>query len=377
MYEQRLNGRLQGALDFWLTAGLERDLGGAWSLEASVRHLCRHATSRDNPVILDVNEVLGFVRRREKGLVLGLGAGSYIGKTGDFRHLAAAELVLSDAFGSGIAFEGEVKWVNFAEWLYEAGFSIALGPGTALFLRGARTYRFPSTLQIGFRYDSLAAEAGPLTGARFSAGVTPTHDRFKLTAAGDYRLLVWRKNESRLIMDAGFHSPVLTGDGFFAQFRPDRLIYDLRGEYERTIGSGLFVSWYAAYRVNMPADKAIPFTGALATGLSIKNQTDFERLDRGFRFESSVGWNFKSDGEMWIRAGVNTIPEKGPKLGSSLTFHLIGRGGDEIDWNLFIDTGGVVSARPFIGLRNEPALGGGHSSDRLTVVAGIGLFKWF
>lgn len=127
----------------------------------------------------------------------------------------------------------------------------------------------------------------------------------------------------------------------------------------------------------MPADRAIPFTGALATGLSIKNQTDFERLDCGFRFESSVGWNFKSDGEIWIRAGVNTIPEKGPKLGSSLTFHLIGRGGDEIDWNLFIDTGGAVSARPFVGLRNEPALSGGHPSDRLTVVAGIGLFKWF
>ena len=109
MYEQRLNGRLQGALDFWLTTGLERGLGGPWNLEASVRHLCRHATSRENPVILDVNEVLGLVRLREKGVVLGLGFGSYVGKTGGFRHLAAADLLLSDVLRSGISFEGEVE----------------------------------------------------------------------------------------------------------------------------------------------------------------------------------------------------------------------------------------------------------------------------
>ena len=161
-------------------------------------------------------------------------------------------------------------------------------------------------------------------------------------------------------MDAGFHSPVLTGDGFFAQFRPDRLIYDIRGQYERKISAGLFISWYAAYRVNMPADKAVFFTGALGTGLSIKNQPDFERLDRGFRFESSAGWNFKHGGELLIRVGVNTIPEKGLKMGSDLTFLMIGRRRDEIDWRLFIDTGGTVSARPFVGLRNEPALGGDH-----------------
>ena len=96
MYDQRLNGRLRGASDFWLTTGFERRLPGNWSLEATVRHLCRHETSRDNPVIFDVNEVLGILRLREKVFMLGLGFGGYIGKTRDYRRLALIGLTLPD-----------------------------------------------------------------------------------------------------------------------------------------------------------------------------------------------------------------------------------------------------------------------------------------
>jgi len=77
MYDQRLNGRLRGASDFRLTTGLERGLPGNWSLEAAVRHMCRHETSRDNPVIFDVNEVLGILRLCEKDFTIGLGFGGY------------------------------------------------------------------------------------------------------------------------------------------------------------------------------------------------------------------------------------------------------------------------------------------------------------
>ena len=378
LYDQRMNGSLRGATDFWLSAGVERRLRGNWSAEAAIRHMCRHETSRDNPVILDINEVLGIVRLREKAFELGLGFGGYIGKTRDHRHLATASLVLPGFPAAGIAFEGEVKWIDFNEWLYEAGFSVALGPNTALFIRGARTYRFPASVYLGVRYAAAASGGGsrPLEHFMFSAGAVPLDDRYKLAAVGEYRLEIHRKGSSRFITDVGFSSPILVGDGFFAQFRPDKLVYAVTGEYEREVGRSLYVSWYAAYTADMPADKARRFAGSLATGLKLKNQPYFERLDRGFRFDIAAGWNFKLDEELAVRAGLNTTPKSGVRLGADLGCRMRGRGRAEIDVRAFADTGGAVAVRPFAGFRNGPSISGDGPAGRLKLVVGVGLYKW-
>ncbi len=376
MYDQRMNGSLRGATDFWLSAGVEHRLPGNWSVEAAIRHLCRHETSRYNPVILDVNEVLGVVWLRENAFELGLGFGGYVGKTGDYRRLATASLVLPGFPAAGIVLEGEVKWVNFAEWLYEAGFSVALGPNTALFIRGARTYRFPASVYLGFRYAAAASGGRRLEHFMFSAGVVPFDERYKLSASGDYRLEVHRKGRSRLVADVGFSSPVLAGDGFFAQFRPDKLVYAVNGEYERGVGRSLYISWYAAYAADMPADKALPFAGSLATGLKLKNQPCFERLDRRFRFDVAAGWNFKFDEEIAVRAGLNTVREGGLSFGVDLGCRMRARGRAEIDARVFADTGGTVAIRPFAGFRNGPSLSGDGPTGTLKFVVGVGLFKW-
>jgi hypothetical protein len=376
MYDQRMNGSLRGATDFWLSAGVECRLGGNWSLEAAVRHMCRHETSRENPVILDINEVLGVVRLRERAFELGFGYGGYIGKTGYYRRLATASLVLPGFPAAGIALEGEVKWVDFAEWLYEAGFSVALGPNTALFLRAARTYRFPASVYLGFRYAAAATGGRPLEHFMFSAGAVPFDDRYKLAASGEYRLEVRKEGRSRLVADVGFSSPVLAGDGFFAQFRPDKLVYAVKGEYEREVGRSLYVSWYAAYAADLPADKARPFVGSLATGLKLKNQPNFERLDRMFRFDVAAGWNFKLDEELTVRAGVNTARGSGVRLGADLGCRMRGRGRTEIDVRVFADTGGTVAVRPFVGFRNGPSLSGDGPTGTFKFVVGIGLYRW-
>jgi len=376
MYDQRLNGQLRGASDFWLTTGLERGLPGNWSLEASVRHMCRHETSRDNPAIFDVNEVLGILRLRDKDFTLGLGFGSYIGKTRDYRSLAIVSLTLPDVPVGGITVESEVKWVDFSQWLYETGFSVALSPNTALFIRGARTYRFPTTFYIGFRYASGEGGEKFIENFKFSAGVIPFDKRYKLAALGEYRLEVHKKGRSRLVTDVGFSSPVLNGQGFFAQFRPDKLVYNIRGEYERQVDRSLFVSWYAAYAVDMPTDKALPFAGSLGTGLKLKNQPNFERLDRSFRFDIAAGWNFKYDQELALRAGVNTIPKKDFSTGADLECRMIGRRKTEIDIRLFANIGRAAAVRPFIGFRNGPSLSGTGPSDAFKFVAGIWLYKW-
>lgn len=375
MYDQRMNGRLRGATDFWLSTGVERRLEGNWSLEAAIRHMCRHETSRDNPVILDINEVLGIVRLREKAIEFGLGFGGYVGKNGDYRRLATASLVLPGFPAAGIALEGEVKWVDFAEWLYEAGFSVALGSNTALFLRGTRTYRFPAGVYLGFRYSSGETGGRPLEHFMFSAGAVPFDEHYKLAATGEYRLEFHRKGLSRLVADVGFSSPVLAGDDFFAQFRPDKLVYAIKGEYEREVGRALYVSWYAVYAADLPADKARPFAGSLATGLKLKNQPYFERLDRRFRFDVAAGWNFKLDEELTVRAGVNTAPGSGVRLGADLGCRMRGRSRAEIDVRVFADTGGTVTVRPFAGFRNGPSLSGDGPTGTFKFVVGVGLYK--
>jgi hypothetical protein len=377
-YDQRMNGRLQGALDFWLTTGLERRIGNNWSLEGAIRHMCRHATSLDNPVILDINEALGTVRFQRNGYTFGLGFGGYLGKTPGFRNLVVLSLSLPDFPAEGITLEAEVKWINFSDWLYEAGFSVALGRGAALFLRGVRTYRFPSAVYIGFRYDARdsGSGGGPLESFRFSAGAIPFDERYKLAASGVYRLEVFERGKSRLVADAGFSSPILNGDGFFAQFRPDRLVTNIRGEYEREVGRSLYVSWYAAYTVTMPTDKALPFAGALGTGLILKNQRDFERLERIFRYEVSAGWNFKFDQESAIRAGVNSAPGHNIRAGVDLDYRMNGRQEARIDARVFADFGRGVSVRPFVGVRNGPSLSGDGPAGRFKFVVGVGLYRW-
>lgn len=376
MYDQRLNGRLRGASDFWLTTGLEFKLPGNWSLEAALRHMCRHQTSRDNPVIFDINEVLGILRLHEKGMTLGLGFGGYIGKTRDFRHLALFILTLPDVPFGGIDVETEVKWVDFSQWLYEAGFSVALGPNTALFIRGARAYQFPAALYMGFRYTSGEAGGRPLENFKFAAGTVPFDERYKLAVLGEYRMEIHREGRSRLFTDVGIDSPVLYGDGFLSQFRPDKLVYHIRGEYEREAGRSLYVSWYAAYALEMPADKDLPFAGSLGTGLKLKNQPNFERLDRRFRFEIAAGWNFKYDEEAAFRAGVNTRPEGDLSIGADLECRMFGRRRARIDMRLFTNIGRAVAIRPFVGLRNGPSLSGIGSSDAFKFVVGICLYRW-
>lgn len=376
MYDQRMNGSLRGATDFWLSAGVERRLPGRWSLEAAIRHLCRHETSRDNPVILDVNEVLGIVRLHEEDFELGLGLGGYVGKTGDFRRLATASLILPGFPAPGIALEAEVKWVNFSEWLYEAGFSVALGRTTALFIRGARTYRFPASVYLGFRYTASDTEGRRLEHFMFSAGAVPFDERYKLSASGEYRLEVHRNGRSRLVTEVGFSSPVLAGDGFFAQFRPDKLIYAVSCEYERAVGRSLYVSWYAAYDADMPADKGLPFIASLTTGLKLKNLQCFERLDRRFRFDVAAGWNFKFDEEIALRAGLNTVRGGRLNAGIDLACRIRGRRRAEIDARVFADTGGTVAVRPFAGFRNGPSISGDGPTGTLKFVVGVGLYKW-
>ena len=220
------------------------------------------------------------------------------------------------------------------------------------------------------------AAPGPCKASLSRPGSFLSTNDYKLSAVGEYRLEAHRRGSSRLILDAAFSSPILDGDSFFAQFRPDKLVHSVRGEYERAIGRDLFASWYADYTLDIPADKALPFKGSLATGLRLKNQTQFERLERRFRFDVGAGWNFKRRGEISIRAGANTGPGRGLAAGAEVSCLMWGVGRSHLDARVFLDAGGAVSVRPFVGFRNGPSLAGDGPPGTFRFVVGVGLYKW-
>ena len=144
----------------------------------------------------------------------------------------------------------------------------------------------------------------------------------------------------------------------------------------RERADGLRRSTLSVMKVWAAYSPAMTFAGSLGIGLKLKNQPNFERLDRRFRFEIAAGWNFKYDEEAAFRAGVNTRPEKDLSIGADLECRMFGRRRAQIDMRLFTNIGRAVAIRPFVGLRNSPSLSGIGSSDAFKFVAGICLYRW-
>ena len=239
-----------------------------------------------------------------------MGVGGYIGKTRDFRNLALFSLLLPDFPAKGISLESEAKWVNFATGsTRRVSRSPSAGARPSFSAASGLTGSLPPSISAS---GTTSFESGGSPSSfKFAIGAIPFDDRYKLAAAGEYRMEIHEKGKSRFLVDVGFSSPVLVGDGFLAQFRPDRLVYAVRGEYEREVGRALYASWYAAYSLNMPVDKALPFGGALGTGLALKNQPDFEKLDRILPIRGLRRLEFQTRPGAAIRAGFNTVPARG------------------------------------------------------------------
>jgi hypothetical protein len=248
-----------------------------------------------------------------------------------------------------------------------------------------------------------AKAPGPLSSLRLSTGAYPFFNSHKLLVNGAFRLELAKSEggarsaggpgsrepggepDGRFLADLEFDAPVLTGDGFFAQFWPDRMIYRVRAEYEKAIGDGLFAAWYARYDVDMPVDRAVAFLASLSTGAAVRNQPDFERLDKALRFEAWAGLDFKYDYDVGLKVGINTTARGTREAPGALN------AGAELRWQangmreaaelkIFGEFAGAVVVRPFVGAKKiSYAAGGtpgpGTFAERITI--GVALYKWF
>jgi len=377
-YLQKINGDMEGPIDFWIHAGLVARLEDGFEAEASLNHFCRHQTSMFSAYILNLNEIIGRVWIRRGAVRAGFGLGTYVGGSPGYDGLAVFNLSGTGLVVPELSFSGEVKWVNFSEFVYEAELAVSLSPGAELVLAGIKPYRLSPSTHLGIRFGADGGRARYLDGFDVSAGVYPFFDAYKLMVDGTFRLALLRKTSRRLFIDAAFHSPLLTGSGFWGQFWPDRMMYTVSAEYERPVGA-LFAAVYGRYFADMPVDKDVRFRASASTGAALRNQPDFNRLDLPFRFDIRAGLDLKFKYDFGLKIGVSTNGAAALKAGleGRLEANDARRAAEA---RVFLDFGREVSVRPFIGLRRVTPLAGDSASDgafRRILMAGVSFYKWF
>jgi hypothetical protein len=377
-YLQRINGSQEGAIDYWIFAGLETKISSAVSFEVSLNHFCRHLTSIHNPYVLNLNELVGRFWVRGENVELGFGYGPYIGGSRGYDGLMIVNFNLPRLLIPELALETEWKWADFRNVYYDAALSVGLGRGADIFIRASHHYAYPATAYIGLRFRSAGAIERIVDKLDLEAGVYPYYNTHKLLVNGGYRLEFLGRPERRFFIDVDFRTPVLSGSGFLDQFWPDHMLYDIAAQYERTLPGGLYGAWYARYFLDMPVDKALRFRSGLATGLLLRNQPDFNRLDKPVRFEIAAGYDFVFAYDFRVRLGAQVKPRGLIPFGADFRLDA----DDErqtAEFRIFAVRGTVLEVRPFVGIRKISYLVGAPPPDlfKNKITAGLAFYKWF
>ncbi len=351
-YHSLMNGRLQGAIDYWVNAGARRRLGPGFNLELRLNHFCRHSAARETPYVWNLNELLGRAVLERDGFTLVLGAGPFVGGSAGYRSLATAGGQWRGVLIPELSLEAEFKLVDFRRLYHEAGFSLALSPNLELFFRNARRYEMDAASFIGARLRSGANHDSFLESLKVLVGASPFDERLKLEVEGGFKMEFFRRPERRIALDVGFEAPILNGDSFFAQFWPWKMLYDIGLDYELRVARSLFAAWRVRYRLDLPVDDDRPFLASLFAGLALRNQPDFDALDSGLRYEVTAGCDFKHGLEAQGRLGLQVWQGRAVKLAAEAR---VEARGDRLrlDLRLLAAGGRAVEWRPYVGWKKD------------------------
>jgi len=372
-YIQRINSSLRGEVDFWLSAGYIQPISRFFSVDAGLHHLCRHKTSMDYPVILDINEVFARLWFKNESVHLGLGSGSYLGTSGGYDHIVVFNMSFPNLFGSEFSGNAEIKCIDMKEILYDLEFDCALSSSLDLFLRYTRHYRYPKTAYMGIRVKTEQNVESHIDKLKFKAGIYPFHNKYKVAGLHEFKLSFLESQKGRVLIIMEGRIPVLWGEGFIGPYRPEEINYPLSLQYEKRVGHALFAAGYFRYTISMPMDINERFSSDLGAGLALRNQRDFDELKKRLRFEIFAGQNFSHDIDAGARAGWNSVG-RDLNFGSNLA----------VVWNpekwigsaeVFVEFGSKAKIRPYIGYRRIVDTEAGNLSfNRLFF--GIMLMQW-
>jgi hypothetical protein len=375
MFHQRAGDQLRGAIDFWLSLGMRRNFSGNFSGEIRLNHMCRHLSCRENPDILNLNEVLARGWYRGKGFRFGLGYGIYTGGNLDYSFLLILNSEFPNIFGTELSFVGEIKSRDFTELLYELELSFALDKSTELFIRNSKYYQFENTTFIGIRMKAAGQFHSYLDSLKLSTGFYTHYENHKILVEGQFRMAFFKTEWRRLNFTLDFMAPIIRNHGFWGDFYPENMVYGFCLEYERTVNSGLFLSWYGRYNLDIPLDIGERFFSDLGTGIRLKNQTDFDRLDKAIRFELSAGYNFSYDYDLDAKLGFNLLELKRVRCDTDCHVRL-NNTRFYSGFSIFAELGKTLSVRPFIRFD----ISDNHTVEALAEVkflVGVKLLKWY
>ncbi len=369
----RMNSRLEGEVDFWINLGSKKQISSLVSLEAALNHFCRHKTLQDYPRILDINELVGKCWFRLPNMDLGIGGGTYLGTSNHFTGLITADLQWGRIFETEFSARSQLKWTDFNRLFYEFELAFTLEPGLDFFARTTQHYEYPKTAYLGLRFSSEGDMGRHLESFRFRGSFISADEAYKVKAQEEFRLNLYETEKRRLLLSLGANIPIKSGEAFFSTFHPDDVSYCVQMEYELKLRRLMAAYVYGLYDLLMPADRADGFSSSLGLGVGLRNQAYFDRLDRTFRFDFSVGQNFKNTFDMRVRLGVNT---QGPSVRYGSNFRIdFDPDAKHALLEVFAEFGGQVRFRPFLAyehmdLSHRP----GSSLDRFLV--GIELLGW-
>jgi len=373
-FHHSMNGSLQGKIDYWVNAGYQKLFPRGFQYALRLNHFCRHQTLRTVGDVFNLNELVGLAGWGGYGVNVLAGGGTYVGGTAPFRSLAFLGGSISPFIIPELTLAGEFRWVDFQTFVHEAALYLRLAPGTELFVRNTGYYEDRNMTLIGLRLSSRDGHGPYLDQVRLNVFVSPDHRQYKLSVDGVFQMQFFRRESSRLVLETAFTTPILNGTSFFGEYRPDRMLYGIRSEYQLLLSGSLRAFWYGQYRLDQPVDRSLPFAGELGTGLGLRNQEDFCQLEKPFRFELAAGVNFKKGYN--LAGGIGFTAFTGVIRPGILLHGSLNERDRHLSIRLFLAFEDTVAVRPFIGYTRTWERGGAAVADNRWSF-GVSLLHWF
>ena len=153
------------------------------------------------------------------------------------------------------------------------------------------------------------------------------------------------------------------------------MIYGIGLDYEWKINPFLFVAWVSRYRLDMPVDQRLPFNASLFSGLAIRNQANFDELEREVRYELAAGYDFKRGAGIDGKLGIQFWRSGLFRLFAEMRTQIDGKRARN-DFRLLACFGRAVQVRPYLGWKKDIGLDPRQDVPG-KILFGLGFFKAF
>lgn len=374
-YYQVQGGKLQDRIDYWINIGMVKNFTPKLAAEFRLNHMCRHLPSTYNPRVLVFNEVMAKLWLLDDHFKLAAGIGTYTGGSADYKKLLQLDGEFPHVFGSGFSLSCQFKWVDFDELLHEAEVSFSLGKNTELFVRNIRHYELKNSSYAGIRLKSMGEGESYIDSMQIGVDIFPSYKPHKISVDGVFRLVFLQKPQWRVLMSIRFIAPVLRGEKFFSTFFPEEMIYPVFLMYQHKLNDSLFINLYGNYHTNMPMDVEKELKSSWAAGAGVRNQWDFERMEKRFRYDLFAGYNFEDHFEAGGKLGYSFLKMDGLNIGTHAGIEY-SRERLTTRFLLFLDYGKDATFRPFIGYERYDYKDSSIEAVKRFIL-GFNFFRWF